>query len=1128
MYKQFKFLATLLLLAVSVGTWADTTYKLTKVTTVVAGGLYVFEQGGHVMNNTVSSSALQTTNSYKTVGLTGGESYVWILKTATNGYNLKNNSLTENNGYLNNSSGTGVSFGQASSIWSFNFQADGTVLIQNNSNSDRFLGYTTSSSYAYKAYATSNLDSYPHAINVYKLEEENGGTTTTYTVTFNAGDGTFVGNNDFPNASNTVAAGTYTLPSATPASGYTFDGWTATGVSSPVTGNYTVSGDVDFTAQYSQSSSGSGNTATLTASNLELTGSYTSNTTKTIDGITYVYTDLMKNNSNIQAKASSGTIKNTTAYPGDITSVAITHYGTARATTINGSADGTNWTQVGTGNGSLTADFSGKGYKYFQITRGSNAAYWEKIEITYSTSATTTPSITASDVDITYNATGGSIAYTINNSVDGGSVSAEVTQGDWLTLGQGTTSPISFTCSANSETTARTATVTLTYTYGNNETVTKDVTVTQAAAPVIYSTIPAIFAAATTTETPVYVTFNNWVVSGVSTNGKNVFVTDNSGNGFVLYYNSDMSSTYSAGDILSGTAVSGSLKLYNGFAELLNVDANDLTITSGGTVTAANITMASLAGVNTGALVSYQGLTCSVNSNKYYLSDGTTTLQVFNSLYAFDALEDGKTYNITGVYQQYNSTKEILPRSAADIVEVVITTPSISVATNTINAAYAGASGTIDVTYNNISTVVADVYFYESDGTTPATYNWIDAEINSTTNNVDYVIDANTGAARTAYMKVYAIGDNCEDVYSELITITQAAYVAPAQPGNWVLTNLADLTASDVFVIVGTGNGNTYALPNNGGTNAPSVESVTIVSGTLSGEPAANLQWNISGDATNGYTFYPNGDSENWLYCSTTATSGSNNNIKVGTGNRKAFVLDNEDHLVTNDSNTDRYLSIYFENGTPKDWRGYVSSETAPTTISFYKKQETVTVEITSAGMATFCSDKALDFTGIDNIYAYKASVSGNNISFTRVYEVPAETGVLLRNPNGGQASEQVPVISSATAITGNAFVGTLTQIDHLYATTGDNANYILFNGSEGLGFYQANDNVVGAGKAYLQVPNGAKTFIAFEEEGEATGINNVNHETMTHNGCYNLNGQRVENPTKGLYIVNGKKVVLK
>ena len=146
---------------------------------------------------------------------------------------------------------------------------------------------------------------------------------------------------------------------------------------------------------------GQTSTVTITQAKLELSVAYTS-TEKEVDGITYVYTDLMKSNENIQAKASTGTIRNKTAYSGNITSVAITHSGTARATTILGSSDGTNFSQVATGNGSITADFSDKGYKYFKITRGSNAAYWTKIEITYSTGSSTDPSITINPAEITW------------------------------------------------------------------------------------------------------------------------------------------------------------------------------------------------------------------------------------------------------------------------------------------------------------------------------------------------------------------------------------------------------------------------------------------------------------------------------------------------------------------------------------------------------------------------------------------------------------------------------------------------------------------------------------------------------------------------------------------------------
>ena len=538
------------------------------------------------------------------------------------------------------------------------------------------------------------------------------------------------------------------------------------------------------------------------------------------------------------------------------------------------------------------------------------------------------PSITAENISIEYNVTSGDIEYTINNAVDGGTLTAN-TESDWLTLGLvGETVP--FTCTINEAGNQRTATVTLTYTF-NGETVTKEVTVTQGAAPVSYTTIPDLFAAATTTESPVYVTFNNWVVSGVSTNGKNVFVTDNNGNGFVIYYSSDMSETYTEGDILSGTAISCTLKLYNGFAELLNVDASNLTITAGGTVTTANVAMADLTGINTGALVHYDNLTCSVNNNKYYLTDGTTTLQVYNALYAFDALEDGKTYNITGVYQQYNSTKEIMPRSADDIEEVVITTPSIIVDPATVSIPAEGAEDalTLTVTYENITEVAAEVWFCNADGTTAATYDWITADINDD-NNIEYLVEENDGEARTAYLKVYALDDNAEDVYSNLVTVSQAAYVAPAEPGTWILTDLADLTAGDVFVIVGD-NGNTYAMSNDNGTgSAPAAVAVTIVDGTISGEPAENIQWTINGNASDGYTFYPNGSNETWLYC-----INNNNGLRVGDGVSNVFNI--TDGYLYNIAQT-RYIGIY----NSQDWRSYTSinNNIKDQSFAFYKKVE--------------------------------------------------------------------------------------------------------------------------------------------------------------------------------------------
>ena len=370
-----------------------------------------------------------------------------------------------------------------------------------------------------------------------------------------------------------------------------------------------------------------------------------------------------------------------------------------------------------------------------------------------------TPSISANDLNIAYDATSGSIEYTIQNGT--GSVTAEVTDGNWLTLGTVTTSTVPFTCSAN-DGAERTATVTLSYTGAEN----KVVTITQAAAPAHYTTIPTLFSGATSTETPVLVTFNGWVVSGVSTDGKNVFVTDNDGNGFVIFNkNAGLGDYYSVNNILTGTAVSCNLVLYKGFAEITGLNASDLTITAGGSVSAANVTMANLAGINTGALLSYDNLTCSVSNNKYYLSDGTTSLQVYNTLYAFGStLQDGHKYNITGVYQQYDNTKEILPRSAADIVEVQ--DPVIDA--NNVTLAYDATSGEIEYTISHPVTGVSLVASLQEG------VNWI-SNIAVGTASVTFTTTANEGNSnRTATVTLSYTGAT-----DKVITITQEHYVNP-------------------------------------------------------------------------------------------------------------------------------------------------------------------------------------------------------------------------------------------------------------------------------------------------------------------------------------------------------------
>ena len=109
-------------------------------------------------------------------------------------------------------------------------------------------------------------------------------------------------------------------------------------------------------------------------------------------------------------------------------------------------------------------------------------------------------------------------------------------------------------------------------------------------------------------------------------------------------------------------------------------------------------------------------------------------------------------------------------------------------------------------------------------------------------------------------------------------------------------------------------------------------------------------------------------------------------------------------------------------------------------------------------------------------------------------------------------------------------FVGTLTDINNL-PTDGDGyTNYILNNGSKGLGFYRANNQTVAAGKAYLAVPAASAAKISFFSiDGETVGIEGIeSNEEAEEDVYYTISGQRVAAPTKGLYIKNGKKVIVK
>ena len=200
---------------------------------------------------------------------------------------------------------------------------------------------------------------------------------------------------------------------------------------------------------------------------------------------------------------------------------------------------------------------------------------------------------------------------------------------------------------------------------------------------------------------------------------------------------------------------------------------------------------------------------------------------------------------------------------------------------------------------------------------------------------------------------------------------------------------------------------------------------------------------------------------------------------------------------------------------------------------NFENTVEYLTVSVGADGLATYCPTVVgVDFSKATDIAAYKASVNGSTVNLTKVTTVAAGEGVLLRSFNGGAATEYLPVATSAIENTDNAFVGTLVDIEALTETEGNITNFVLSKKDGVVGFYKANNTHVAAGKAYLPVENynpAARGLSVTFDDGTTTGVSEVMSEPSTTDDIiYTLSGARVKSPAKGLYIKNGKKVVVK
>ena len=203
---------------------------------------------------------------------------------------------------------------------------------------------------------------------------------------------------------------------------------------------------------------------------------------------------------------------------------------------------------------------------------------------------------------------------------------------------------------------------------------------------------------------------------------------------------------------------------------------------------------------------------------------------------------------------------------------------------------------------------------------------------------------------------------------------------------------------------------------------------------------------------------------------------------------------------------------------------------------------------------ATFSNqtnDVTLSVPSDRTLKVYNATVSGGKMTLTeRNSQVAKEEGVLLKT-DGEYVNAKANETNGLTKVSSddNHLVATPAETQTVTAETGYKLYRLTYNNAatkKGLGFYLSNDGIslkATPGKAYLQVSENeakdpssaalARSFV-FGGGNETTGIDGITimgTDVQRHNtleGIFDLQGRKISNPTKGIYIKNNKKVVIK
>ena len=574
-------------------------------------------------------------------------------------------------------------------------------------------------------------------------------------------------------------------------------------------------------------------------------------------------------------------------------------------------------------------------------------------------------------------------------------------------------------------------------------------------------------------------TFSNVYVTAVK--GSNAYISDGT-NGAVIYKSSH---GFTAGDKLASSALEMTMMNYNGYTPeitSLTKTTDGLTVTSGNEITPTSLAVDAITAANFGTLVKITGVTYDATNNAFK-DASDNEIAYYDNFSVSPTLTDGAEYDVTGVVLFKNSTTvEICPRTADDVVAKAVKTIPTSnwtVGGNVVTSIAVTKGGTVSATFETSSTGTKSFASSDESVATVSNTGVISLAGAAGIATITATTEANATYYSSSAPLTVIVGEvvenaifnfgNYQDYGSGVVPTSENVYVEEEK--TWTAGDITLTTNGKIRWFIGTGGLDLKLYTK----KVSEVETTKIKLSAPTGKKL--IKFVITGSGFGNMT------------------------ADKGTYNAGTWTGSEDDVTLTHSG----------------------SGTTGISTITVFYTGQELPISMGTVGYMTYCNkNAALSFGDLE---AYIVSEIGDdNVTLSPITQAPANTPVVLK---GSEGSHNLTVLESAEAVGTNK----LNVSGGGITTTDSKTVYALAEKGGVVGFYKVQAGVnVPAGKCYLSVAaTSAPEYLGFDGDGNTTGMNDVRSKMEEGRGeFYNLNGQRVAQPTKGLYIVNGKKVVIK